>query len=295
MILISEEEKIREIELRTAAVIIIQSFWRKIRTQRQWIKMKRGFIILQKIFRKRLHNQETDLSRQLKESEKEFETVLQAVKEKRRKQEIIFDSIRNTPSYKLNNLFDLYKEPRPGFNASISKTFLESGEDIKNLEDDTKNEAAKVIQLAVRKWLSKRLYENLAKSQPFLNMPITEERAIKLQQDIDHWQYQNKVLPLAPNELTELHNKAQMKYAKFCQGLVQSRKTEQKSRAIIAQSKALIEIIENRPDIHAYESSKDYNRFHSLPLHIATKARLEHNLAMSKLEKPSWKRVLLID
>ena len=83
-----------------------------------------------------------------------------------------------------------------------------------------------------------------------------------------------------------------MKYARFCQGLVQGRKAEQKSLAIIAQSKAIIEVLQNRPDLYAYDPSKDWHKFHSLPLHIATKARLEHNAAMTKLENPSWKRLL---
>ena len=60
-------------------------------------------------------------------------------------------------------------------------------------DDKEEVKAAKIIQYAVRRWLHKRLYDNLARSQPFLNLPITEERAIKLQQEIDHWQYKNKV------------------------------------------------------------------------------------------------------
>ena len=209
----------------------------------------------------------------------------------------MFDDIKNTPSYKLNRLFNFSKDSGPSASAIPKEHVKNDVDKAESIVKDTKNEAAKIIQLAVRKWLTKRMYENLAKSQPFLNMPITEERAIKLQQEIDHWQYQNKSICLSytPDELSELHNKAQTRYAKFCQGIVQSRKMEQKSLATIAQSKALIEILENRPDIHAYDSSKDYHRFHSLPLYIATKARLEHNLAMSKLDNPGWKRILLSD
>ena len=34
------------------------------------------------------------------------------------------------------------------------------------------------------------------------------------------------------------------------------------------------------------------NAFHSIPLHIATKARLEHNKAMKAMEQPSWMKLL---
>lgn len=53
--------------------------------------------------------------------------------------------------------------------------------------------AAMTIQTSVRRWLNRRIKEHLAKSQPYLNKPITEERAIKLQQEIDAWQHHHKV------------------------------------------------------------------------------------------------------
>ena len=76
---------------------------------------------------------------------------------------------------------------------------------------DTKiEEAAKIIQLAVRRWLNKRLKDQLAKCQPYLNLPITEERAIKLQQEIDAWQHHHKNPPMTSDEFAELHHKARV-------------------------------------------------------------------------------------
>lgn len=132
----------------------------------------------------------------------------------------------------------------------------------------------------------------MAKSQPYLNKPITEERAMKLQQDIDAWQHHHKVTPMTSSEFAELHHKAQLKYAKFCQSLIQIRRREQKTAAVIAQSKNMIDILDNRPDLHSYNSQEDWKKFHSLPLHIATKARLDHNIAMANLDMPSWQRLL---
>ena len=36
----------------------------------------------------------------------------------------------------------------------------------------------------------------MCRCQPFLNKPITEERAIKLQQEIDSWQHHHRVSEL---------------------------------------------------------------------------------------------------
>ena len=290
MILVAEEERLREIELRTAAALIIQAFWRKIIQQRKYRKMRRGFIKLQAIAKRKLRTRENKLLEQFKASEKEFEMQLQAVKERRRKQELRFESIKNTPSHKLNVLFQLKQSA-----SSVGTAKREAPTEDVESTDDEESKAAKTIQNAVRRWLHKRLHDNLARSQPFLNLPITEERAIKLQQEIDHWQYHHPSIMSTPNELGELHNKAQMSYAKFCQGLLKSRRQEQKTMALIAQSKNIIDILETRPTLNEYDSCKDWAKFHSLPLHIATMARIEHKRAMSKLESKHWQRILQSD
>ncbi len=66
------------------------------------------------------------------------------------------------------------------------------------MEEDTKvdpkkERAANVIQLAVRRWMTRKSKEQMARSQSYLNKPITEERAIKFQQEIDAWQHHNRV------------------------------------------------------------------------------------------------------
>ena len=110
MILIEEEEKIREMQLRTAAAIIIQSFWRSVLQQKKWKKMKSGFVQLQKLFRKKMYNRESDLWRNFRASERKFNVELNALKEKRKLQEKIFENIRKTPSSQLNLLFSQEKE-----------------------------------------------------------------------------------------------------------------------------------------------------------------------------------------
>ena len=110
MILIEKEEKIREMQLRTAAAIIIQSFWRSVLQQKKWKKMKSGFDQLQKLFRKKMYNRESDLWRNFRASERKFNVELNALKEKRKLQEKIFENIRKTPSSQLNLLFSQEKE-----------------------------------------------------------------------------------------------------------------------------------------------------------------------------------------
>jgi len=296
MTLVEEEEKIRELQLRTAAAIIIQAFWRSILQRRKFKKIQNGFIQLQKLFRKKMRSRENDLWRNFRASERKFNVELNALKEKRKLQEKIFESIRRTPSSQLNLLFSQEKEAaaqkiQDCWRSHKSSTISEPVE-AEGAIDPKIEQAALTIQIAARRWLTRRNREELAKSQPYLNKPITEERAMKLQQDIDAWQHHHKVAPMTSSEFAELHHKAQLKYAKFCQSLIQIRRREQKTAAVIAQSKNMIDILDNRPDLHSYNSQEDWKKFHSLPLHIATKARLDHNIAMANLDMPSWQRLL---
>ena len=110
MHLVEKEEKIRELQLRTAAAIVIQAFWKSVLQKRKWIKMKSGFIQLQKLIRKKTYNRENELRRNFRASERKFNVELNALKEKRKLQEKIFESIRKTPSSQLNLLFSGEKE-----------------------------------------------------------------------------------------------------------------------------------------------------------------------------------------
>ena len=156
--------------------------------------MKRGFVALQKIVRKKLQKHETEIWRQLKTSEREFQIKLRGLKERRQMQEKIFDDLKHTPSDQFQNAFLVtnefsFKQPRKKYSQEIG---FEDDCHLLN-KDIHKENAALAIQLAVRKWLHKRRRDHLAKSQPFLNKPLTEERAIKLQQDIDAWQHHHRV------------------------------------------------------------------------------------------------------
>ena len=72
--------------------------------------MKSGFIQLQKLFRKKTYNRENELWRNFRASERKFNVELNTLKEKRKLQEKIFESIRKTPSSQLNLLYSGEKE-----------------------------------------------------------------------------------------------------------------------------------------------------------------------------------------
>ncbi len=61
-----------------------------------------------------------------------------------------------------------------------------------------------------------------------------------------------------PDEFADLHRKAQLRYGKFCQGLMKNRRREQRTMATIAVSKNIVEVMEAAPDLHSYNPSEDW-------------------------------------
>ena len=177
MNLIDEEEKIRELELRTTAAIVIQSFWRSILAQRKWTKMKQGFIALQQLYRKKIHSRETKIWRKLKSSEREFQIKLNALKERRKIQEKIFQDLKQKPSGQFQNTsMCQYFVNNNTETTSQIKEFEESMKNygrkepatsdlIHHPNDIVQENAAMIIQLAIRKWLHNKRREHLARSQ----------------------------------------------------------------------------------------------------------------------------------
>ena len=97
---------------------------------------------------------------------------------------------------------------------------------------------------------------------------------------------------MSSSELQELHQRAQLKYAQFSQGQGRRKMQEHKAMANLAQAEAIVSILEQAPkSVKDYKIS-EWSRFHSLPLHVATKARLDHKIAMEKLDWPKWKKAL---
>ena len=86
--------------------------------------MKRGFVALQKLIRKKLHRHETEIWRQLQTSEREFQIKLRGLKERRQMQEKIFDDLKHTPSDQFQNVFLVtkefpFKQPRKKYSQEI--------------------------------------------------------------------------------------------------------------------------------------------------------------------------------
>ncbi len=121
MTLIGEEERLREIELKSAACVVIQSAWRGQLTRRKWLVMKRGFEAMQKLYRKRLQGKEGDLWKKLRESENEFQAELEILKERRQTQEAIYRDLQQTPASKLTAFFiqDFHRDASSSWEDSL--------------------------------------------------------------------------------------------------------------------------------------------------------------------------------
>jgi hypothetical protein len=128
-------------------------------------------------------------------------------------------------------------------------------------------------------------------SRNLLRTTMTEAKAREYQDQIELWQQRNKMTPLNYSELQELHHRAQAEYAKFSSGLNKSRLDDHMSLASMGQTEAVLAVLESAPSLDEYSPSQ-WSQFHSLPLHVATKGRMEHKAAMRRMDVVRWKRLL---
>lgn len=96
------------------------------------------------------------------------------------------------------------------------------------------------------------------------------------------------------DELMEVFQKAQFMFARYNQSVMRRRINMHKAASRLGQVKAINStILEDAPDTLAdYRSEVHAAKFHSLPLCIATKARMDHNAAMKRLALPKIQQIL---
>lgn len=156
-----------------------------------------------------------------------------------------------------------------------------------------RDKAATVIQTGVRRWLIKRRSRKPIWSRSLMQSTVLTEVKIKRYQDeIDLWQQRHKVPPMSTSEQQELFQKAQFQFARFSQGLNRRRIQSHRTMAKLAQNEALIDIMTSAPSLDDYDRKSHWSNFHSLPLPIATKARLQHKDCMQKVDMPRWRRII---
>ena len=164
---------------------------------------------------------------------------------------------------------------------------LATSEDKERLDN-----AALKIQAAARRWLiRKRDRKPAVWSRNLLRTTLTEAKAAGYRDKVELWQQRNKVAPMTPQELQALHQKAQGEYAKFSARLNKSRLEDHKALALLAQSDTALAVLECAPSLREYSTS-EWSQFHSLPLHVAIKGRMEHKAAMRRMDQDRWKRIL---
>ena len=159
-------------------------------------------------------------------------------------------------------------------------------------EEEKLNSAALKIQAAIRRWLiRKRDRRPAVWSRNLLRTTMTEAKARSYQDKIELWQQRNKVAPMTPGELQELHHKAQCQFSKFSARLNKNRLEDHKTLAMLAQTETALAVMECAPSLREYTTSQ-WSQFHSLPLHVAVKGRMEHNAAMRRMDQDRWRRIL---
>ena len=148
---------------------------------------------------------------------------------------------------------------------------LGTGETIgESAEDVERNRAATTIQTGVRRWLIRRRNRRPLWSRPLMAQnTLTEATVRRLQEELElRLQRQQPPPPrMAPQEQQELHQRAQLMYARFSRGLARRRLGDHRAAAAAAQAEAAADLIlEDAPPLSEYDASRDWSRFHVPPI-----------------------------
>ena len=155
-------------------------------------------------------------------------------------------------------------------------------------ESNKQNWAALVIQSAARKWLMAK-QSTPAWSQLLAQRVISEERARALHSEIEVWQQRHNMFNTDKEEANKLHMTSQERYRRFVAGTGARRLAEHRTGLVTAQLQSTVELLQSAPSLQDYQHEQ-WSQFHSLPLDIATAARVDHLAALEKLKWPEWKR-----
>ena len=103
------------------------------------------------------------------------------------------------------------------------------------------------------------------------------------------WQQKHTVFSGDKEEMSSLHRESQQKYNRFLAGLASRRIAEHRSKLVRAQLRTSLLTLETAPGLDDYDPGQ-WSSYHSLPLDVATAARIQHNKQLQQLQLPQWKR-----
>ncbi|XP_023337311.1 uncharacterized protein LOC111708219 isoform X2 [Eurytemora carolleeae] len=255
----SEEEYMRDEERKLIAVIKIQSTVRMWRQKKLWRKLRNGMIACQRLYRRRREISESNLTTTPEQS---FKKELTRISLRKQGLEYKYRRLERIEPRRFGNFVESEQVQAA---SRIQRWWRRrKGEEDggRKQEEERREKAVKIIQAGARRWLVLRRSAPVW-SQLLAPKVISEERARQLQLEIDIWQQKTK-LWVDREETTKLHVEAQNKYRNFLLTLGSRR------------------LAEHRPDM--------WSTYHTLPLPLATAARVNHQRELEKTTWPLWRR-----
>ena len=279
-----------ELKKRNRAACVIQAEWKRVLTRRRFLRMKSGFVGLQRSYRIRLRKLRKERLKESLLAERRFERKMEVIEERLKSAEREFERLKKEPLKPFKHIFGLGAKAESGSESDddeldpFSQSFFD--------REARRHRAAAVIQTRVRRWLIRRRHRRPIWSRELLqSSALTEAKVRKYEDEIALTAQRLKLPPMSSSEHQDLHQRAQFQFARFAAAVNRKRVQDHRTLANLAQTEAILSVLEAAPNLNEYDQSQ-WADFHSLPLSVATKARLEHKAALERLKLPKWKRIL---
>jgi len=268
---------------RWEAAKVLQAHWRARRARINFSKMRRGFVQLQRLHRRRRKGQERLANVRLVESQRRFQEQLDRMKARRMALETKYREISEAPLQYL------------GFTGQPGRRASTRGEEVEADVDEERERAALVIQAGVRRYLQKSLLRrDWLKTFSVARETLNEAAVKRYREEIEEWQRKNKTgaANMTPAELQHLQMSAHQRYVRFMQSAERRRASERRTRTAAAAAEAIASQLTSAPSLAEGCAAEERARFRSLPMAAAVRGRMDHKHCMAKLNWPAWRRRL---
>lgn len=149
--------------------------------------------------------------------------------------------------------------------------------------------AAIKIQRMVRKWLDRLERQQQKIPTHFKPSGLTDERCVELQDIINRRRQEQPSGRRTREEIEEIHKKAGVMLAWHYRTIRQYRKSTYNWENLLARLDTDSELVELAPPL-TNVTEKDAEMYSSRSLAVATKAKLQHNETLRRLQQPWWRQ-----
>ncbi|CAJ1087466.1 IQ calmodulin-binding motif-containing protein 1 [Xyrichtys novacula] len=280
---------------RVRAACVIQAAWRSYQTRRRVKSLHRVMSTLQKRYRALKRHQQQQREAQQWEEELKYQVCLRRQQARRRFHQKQRELLQLLPAEQVQP----YLQECERRAAIVIQSFWRGFRERRSYNDthrhtlklmQTRTQAAKTLQRAVRQFLQKRRAAKAPPIPPFWigQKGLTDSRRVELRRQVEEYTSLHPSSRVSSQECERLHEEVQLLIRSELQRGEQQRREEERMEALLAHTHTQLELLRDAPPLSVITATAAES-FLSPSGPIATRARDAHNAILQASRLPWWR------